>query len=87
MVNTFDPNTSSEAKASIRAELDGIVEDFGKLLRSCNEAVELFMTEKGHENRHSNNLKLEQNCSMLRGVSVLANSNYLSQNIKNAEGA
>jgi hypothetical protein len=73
MVNTFDPNTSSVARASIRAELDRIAENFGKLLQSCNEAAELLIGT-GHECRQSNNLELEQKCSMFRGVSVLANS-------------
>jgi hypothetical protein len=74
MVNTFDPNTSSVARASIKAEIDRIVENFGKSLQSCNEAAELLITGTGRECRRSNNLKLEQNCSMFRGVSVLANS-------------
>lgn len=81
-MNPFEPNTSSVARASIKAELDRIVEDFGKLLQSCNEAVELLMTEKGRENRHSNNLKLEQNCSMFRGVSVLADSSICPKTSK-----
>jgi hypothetical protein len=74
MVNTFDPNTSSVAKASIRAELDRFVENFGKSLQSCNEAAKLLMIGTAHECRQSNTLKLEQNCSMFRGVSVLADS-------------
>lgn len=82
MVSTFDQNTSSVARASIRAELDRIVENFGKSLQSCNEAAELFLIKTGHEYGHSNNLKLEQNCSMFRGVSVLANSSVRAKTLR-----
>jgi hypothetical protein len=57
MVNAFDPNSSSVASASIGAELDKIVENFGKLLQSGNEAAELLMIKTGRECRNSNNLK------------------------------
>jgi len=72
MMNTFDPDASSVARATINAEIDRIVENFGKSLQSCNKAAELLITGTG-ECRRSNHLKLEQNCSMFRGVSVLAN--------------
>jgi hypothetical protein len=73
MVNTFDPDASSVARATINAEIDRIVENFGKSLLSCNKAAELLITEPGRERRRSHNLELEQHCSMFRGASVLAN--------------
>lgn len=74
MVSTFDPKTSSVVRASIRAELDRIVENFGRSLQRCNEAAEILLIEAGQEYRQNNNLKLEQNCSMFRDVSVLVKS-------------
>ena len=71
MVNTFDPRTNSEAKAFIEAELDGIVANFEKSLRRCNNAAEILMMGADREYKHLDNSSLKQNCSMFAGMSAI----------------
>jgi hypothetical protein len=71
MVNALDPRTNSEAKAFIEAELDRIVANFEKSLRSCNKAAEILMMGVDRKYKHPRNSSLKQNCAMFTGISAV----------------
>jgi len=57
MANSYEPKTNTEAKASIQAHLDRIVDDFSNSLRICNEAAESLMA--GSERKHNEAKRLK----------------------------
>ena len=60
MANSYEPKTNAEARASIQAHLDRIVDDFSKSLRMCNEAAEFLLAGSEQKRNEVETLKLKQ---------------------------
>lgn len=59
MANSYEPKTNTEARASIQAHLDKIVDDFSKSLRMCNEAAEFLLAGSEQKRNEVKTLKLK----------------------------
>jgi len=45
MANTYEPRTTADAKATIQAELNKIMEDFNNSISRCLEAAEFLISD------------------------------------------
>lgn len=59
MANSHEPKTNTEARASIQAHLDRIVDDFSNSLRMCNKAVESLMAGSEQKYNQANTWKVK----------------------------
>jgi hypothetical protein len=65
MTNTHESKTNVEAKATIQAELDKIMEDFSKSISKCHETAEFLMSGSERQHNGAKKLKLRPGCSDL----------------------
>ncbi len=69
MANVYEPRTNADAKATIEAELDKIMEDFSNSINRCQEAAEVLMSGSDWPCNRATKLKLKLGRSDLRGGS------------------
>ncbi len=69
MANIYEPRTNADAKATIQAELDKIMEDFSISISRCQEAAEFLMSGSDWQCSGSTKLKLKLGRFDLRGGS------------------
>jgi len=69
MANIYEPRTNAEAKATIQAELDKIMEDFSNSISRCQEATQFLMSGSDRQYNGATKLNLRAGCSDLRGGS------------------
>jgi hypothetical protein len=65
MTNTHESKTNVEAKATIQAELDKIMEDFSRSISRCHETAEFLMSGSERQHNGATKLKLRPGCSDL----------------------
>jgi len=65
MANIHEPKTNTEAKATIQAELDKIMEDFSRSISRCHETAEFLMSGSERQHNGAKKLKLRTGCSDL----------------------
>jgi hypothetical protein len=73
MASIYEPRTDAEAKATIQAELDKIMERFSNSLSRCHEAAEFLMSGSGWHRDGITKLKPRRGCRDLRECSTADN--------------